>query len=280
MSISETAIHPTAFVEHGAKLGQGVKVGPFCHIEAGATIGDGSQLMSHVVVTNGTTLGAGSTVFPHAVLGCDPQNGKHKGGPTTLIIGKNCTIREGVTMHRGSDSSRGYTSVGDDCSFLAYAHVAHDCDIGDHVTFSNNVMIGGHTTIGHHAILGGGAAVHQFVRVGHHAFIGGLAAVVSDVIPFGMAIGVHAHLGGLNIVGMKRSGMERREIHNARHATRMLFDRTKPIRERARDVLAAYPESAAVADLIDFISVETKRAYCTPPLRSAHDGHEGASADE
>ncbi|MFP3589099.1 acyl-[acyl-carrier-protein]--UDP-N-acetylglucosamine O-acyltransferase, partial [Paraburkholderia sp. SIMBA_055] len=92
-----------------------------------------------------------------AVLGCDPQNNKHKGGPTKLNIGTNCLIREGVTMHKGSDSARGYTSVGDNCSFLAYAHVAQDCDIGDYVTFSNNVMIGGHTTIGHHAILGGGA---------------------------------------------------------------------------------------------------------------------------
>lgn len=167
---------------------------------------------------------------------------------------------------------RGVILVGDNCSFLAYAHVAHDCDIGDYVTFSNNVMIGGHTTIGHHAILGGGAAIHQFVRIGHHAFVGGMAAVVSDLIPYGMAIGVHAHLGGLNIIGMKRSGMERKEIHNLRHAVRMLFDRTKPIRDRARDVLIAIPDSPAVIDMIDFINVDTKRAYCTPPLDAVHGG--------
>ena len=270
--MKETFIHPTALVEQGVELGQGVSVGPFCHIQSGTVIGDNSELMSHVVVTGATTLGAGGKVYPHAVLGCDPQNNKHKGGPTKLNIGTNCLIREGVTMHKGSDSARGYTSVGDNCSFLAYAHVAHDCDIGDYVTFSNNVMIGGHTTIGHHAILGGGAAIHQFVRVGHHAFVGGMAAVVSDLIPYGMAIGVHAHLGGLNIVGMKRSGMERKEIHNLRHAVRMLFDRTKPIRDRAKDVLTAIPDSPAVIDMIDFINVDTKRAYCTPPLDAVHGG--------
>ncbi|NKC02729.1 acyl-ACP--UDP-N-acetylglucosamine O-acyltransferase [Brucella haematophila] len=277
--MKETIIHPTALVEPGVELGQGVSVGPFCHIQSGAVIGDNSVLMSHVVVTGGTTLGAGAKVYPHAVLGCDPQNGKHKGGPTTLTVGANCLIREGVTMHRGSDSARGYTSVGSDCTFLAYAHVAHDCDVGDHVTFSNNVMIGGHTTIEHHAILGGGAAVHQFVRVGHHAFVGGMAGVVGDVIPYGMVIGNHAHLGGLNIVGMKRSGMQRAEIHMLRHAVRMLFDRTKPVRDRAADVLAAFPESQAVADMIAFISVDAKRAYTTPPLDAAHGGV-GHDSDE
>ncbi|MBN9045841.1 MAG: acyl-ACP--UDP-N-acetylglucosamine O-acyltransferase [Rhizobiales bacterium] len=268
--MKETFIHPTALVEPGVKLGQGVSVGPFCHIQSGAEIGDNSVLMSHVVITDAARIGAGAKIYPHAVLGCDPQNNKHKGGPTTLVVGRNCNIREGVTMHRGSDSARGYTTVGDDCSFLAYAHVAHDCDIGDHVTFSNNVMIGGHTTIGHHAILGGGAAVHQFVRIGHHAFVGGMAAVVSDLIPYGMAIGVHAWLGGLNIIGMKRSGMVRKEIHNMRHAVRMLFDRSKPVRERAKDVLAAIPDSPAVADMIAFVTVDTKRAYCTPPLDAIH----------
>jgi UDP-N-acetylglucosamine acyltransferase len=267
--MSETSIHPTALVEKGVELGVGVRVGPFCHVQAGAVLGDGVELMSHVMVTDATTLGAGSKVYPHAILGCDPQNGKHKGGPTTLIIGRNCTIREGVTMHRGSDSSRGYTSIGDNCSFLAYAHVAHDCDVGNHVTFANNVMIGGHCVIGDYAILGGGAGVHQFCRVGHHAFVGGLAALVGDLIPFGMAIGVHAHLGGLNIIGMKRSGMPRAEIHNVRHASRMLFDRSKPLRQRAADVLAAFPDSPAVNDLLAFISVDTKRAYCTPPIGTA-----------
>jgi UDP-N-acetylglucosamine acyltransferase len=255
--MSNSSIHPTALVEQGAKIGDRVSIGPFCHVGSQAVVGDDVILMSHVVIMGPTSLGSGSKVYPNAVLGGDPQNTKHKGGHTTLIIGKNCVIREGVTMHRGTDGSRGITTVGDNCMFLAYAHVAHDCVIGDNVTFSNNVIIGG------------GAGIHQFVRIGHHAFIGGLAALASDLVPYGMAIGNHAYLGGLNIIGMKRSGMARPEIHNLRHAVRMLFDRTKSIKSRADDVRTAFPESAAVADLIDFITTDTKRAYCTPPLDSA-----------
>ncbi|MHC5306946.1 acyl-ACP--UDP-N-acetylglucosamine O-acyltransferase [Bartonella sp. LJL80] len=271
--MSGSHVHPTAYVETGAQLGDDVKIGPFCHISAQAVIGDGCELMSHVVVMGATTIGANSVVYPHAVLGADPQNNKHKGGHTTLVIGKNCIIREGVTMHRGSDSSTATTIVGDHCQFLAYAHVAHDCVLGNHVTFSNNVMIGGHVVIGDHVIIGGGGAVHQFVRVGHHAFVGGLAALVGDLIPFGTAIGVHAWLGGLNIIGMKRSGLERKEIHAMRHAVPMLFDRTKPVRERAADVRAAYPQSLAVEDMINFIEAEHKRSYCTPKI----DGSDGVS---
>lgn len=278
--MAETIIHPTAFVEDGAQLGAGVYVGPFCHIQSGAVIGDGSQLMSHVVVTGATRLGAHAQVFPHAVLGCEPQNGKHTGGPTTLEIGTNCTIREGVTMHCGSDTSRGRTIVGDHCTFLAYAHVAHDCIVEDHVTFANNVMVGGHCEIGHRAILGGGSAVHQFTRIGHHAFVGGMAAVAGDVIPFGMVIGVHAHLGGLNIIGMKRSGMDRKEIHAVRHASRMLFDRTKPVQDRANDVKLAYADSKAVADLIDFVTTDSKRAFCTPLIKSAKDAREDDGGEQ
>ncbi|AGF74430.1 UDP-N-acetylglucosamine acyltransferase [Bartonella australis AUST/NH1] len=262
--MSGTKIHPTAFVEKGAQLGENVSVGPFCHIGSKAIIGDGCSIMSHVVILGKTTLGANGKVFPHAVLGADPQNNKHKGGGTTLSIGENCLIREGVTMHKGSDSSMGATVVGNNCQFLSYAHVAHDCHVGNHVTFANNAMIGGHVTIGDCVIIGGGAAVHQFVRVGHHAFIGGLSALVGDLIPYGTAVGVQAKLAGLNIIGMKRAGLERKEIHALRHAVSMLFDRSKPIRERLGDVFSSYSTSQSVTDMINFIREEGKRFYCTP----------------
>ena len=272
-------IHPTALVEPGAVLGENVSIGPFCHVESGARIGRGVVLMSHAVVMSGTALGENCKVYPHAVLGADPQNNKHRGGPTTLEVGRNCVIREGVTMHRGSDSSRTRTTVGDDCTFLAYAHVAHDCDIGHHVTFANNVMIGGHVSIGDYAILGGGAAVHQFVRVGARAFVGGLAALTHDLIPYGMALGNHAYLGGLNIVGMKRSGLPRKEIHALRNACRMLFDRTRPVSERADEVQAAFPGSHAVAEVLAFIRSDTHRSYCTPRNLAGGDGFDSGDAD-
>lgn len=267
MSISPSAtIHRTAIIEDGAIVGDNVDIGPFCHVGGAVSIGANSRLMSHVVMEGLTEVGEGATIFHHAIIGAAPQNAKHKGGATKLIVGKNCLIREGVTMHTGSDSSTGLTRVGDNCAFLAYAHVAHDCTLGNNVTFANNVMIGGHVEIGDNVIIGGGGAVHQFCRVGHHAFVGGLAALVHDLIPYGSAIGVHAHLAGLNIIGMKRGGMPRAEIHDMRHAVKMLFDRRKPVRENAVDVAVKFENSAAVQDLLSFMDFSSKRSYCAPLL--------------
>lgn len=277
MTIAKSAnLHRTALIEDGASIGENSSIGPFCHIGPNVTIGNDCHLKSHVVVEGVTTLGDNAIVFHHAILGAAPQNGKHMGGPTTLIIGKNCLIREGVTMHTGSDTSTGTTIVGDNCTFLAYAHVAHDCVVGNSVTFANNVMIGGHVTIGDGVIIGGGGAVHQFCRVGHHAFVGGLAALVTDLIPFGSAVGVHAHLAGLNIIGMKRSGMPRTEIHMMRHAVKLLFDRQHTVRENAIVVEQQFGSSLVVQDLLSFMEFTSKRAYCVPLLDASGGGAEDA----
>lgn len=257
-------IHATALVAPSAKLGKNVKIGSFCDIGPDVEIGDNCEIMNHVVITGMVRIGAGAKIYPHAILGCEPQNNRHKGGKTALVIGRNCTIREGVTMHRGSDNSKGLTIIGDNCLFLAYSHVAHDCIIGNNVTFANNVMIGGHVEIGDWVTIGGGGAVHQFVRVGHHAFIGGLAALVHDLIPYGSAIGVQAHLGGLNLIGMKRSNMTRSEINNVRHSVAMLFDRSAALNQRIVDVGLMYEDSPAVQDVLAFLNIKTKRSYCTP----------------
>ncbi|MFZ2100370.1 MAG: acyl-ACP--UDP-N-acetylglucosamine O-acyltransferase [Oricola sp.] len=258
-------VHPTAFVEPGAELGNGVRIGPFCHVGPHVALGDNVELMSHVVVIGDTTIGAGSRVFPHAVLGAEPQNVAYKGERTKLTIGRNNTIREGVTMHLGTGNARGETTVGDNCMFLAYAHVAHDCVLGSHVTFSNNVMIGGHTTIGDRVIVGGGAGIHQFCNVGHHAFIGGLAAVVNDVIPYGMVIGERSYLAGLNLVGLKRSGMSKDDINTLRHAFREVFaDNGIPLRENAQRLLDNYPDNESIRDIAEFILTDSKRKFITP----------------
>lgn len=261
----QTTIHPTAYVEQGAQLGVGVTIGPFAHIGPRVVLGDGINVMSHAVVMNDTTIGANTRIFPHAVIGGEPQNNAYKGERTTLSVGANNVIREGVTMNIGTGNALGYTRVGDNCMFLAYAHVAHDCVLGNNVTFANNVMIGGHTTIGDFVIIGGGAGVHQFCTIGHHAFIGGIAAVVNDVIPFGMVVGNRAYLSGLNLVGMKRSGMERSDIHALRHAYKDLFaDNGKTLRENAAALLKIYPNSSSVHDMADFILTDSKRKFITP----------------
>ncbi len=265
----QTQIHPSAVIEAGAQLGVGVEIGPFCSVGPDVVLGDGVKLISHVSISGATTLGAGCTVFPTATLGQLPQNRAHKGGRTTLTIGRNCTIREGVTMHLGTDTSRGATTVGDNGNFLAFCHVGHDCDVGNNVTFANGVLLGGHCEIGDFVILGGLVALHQFTRIGHHAFIGGMTGVYGDVIPYGMAIGNRASLRGLNVVGMKRSGLPRSEILALRKAYKMIFDRERPVSENLATVREVFADSATVGDVVAFLTDREKRPFIVPRLGRA-----------
>lgn len=263
-ALNPARIHPSAFVEDGAVIGHDVEIGPFCHVGAKVRLGDHVHLMSHVVVLGHTTIGEGTVVFPNAVLGCAPQNVNYKGEDTELVIGRSCTIREGVTMHPGMANFGGKTTIGDNSMFLAYSHVAHDCHVGDNVILSNNVMLAGHVSIGDRVIMGGGAAVHQFVRIGHHAFIGGLAAVSNDVIPYGMLNGNPGVLMGLNIIGMQRAGFDKPAIHEVRRAFKAIFDSSTPIRENIARVREQTDKNEAVADIIGFIDAESERALSSP----------------
>lgn len=264
-------IHPTAVVEAGARLGAGVRVGPFCHVGSDVVLADGVELVSHVVVTGATSIGAGTRVHPQAVLGGPPQNIRHKGGRTTLTIGRNCVIREAVTAHVGSDSSHGATVIGDGCMLMAYSHVAHDCTVGNNVIFANGATLGGHVEVGDHVTLGGLSAIHQFVRIGHHAFVGGMTGVPGDIIPYGMVIGNRAKLRGLNVIGLKRAGLSRTELTTLRGAYRMLFDRARPVAENAELVRQAFGNDARVADILDFVTSRGKRIFVVPPVAGAHD---------
>ncbi|WP_404933102.1 acyl-ACP--UDP-N-acetylglucosamine O-acyltransferase [Nitratireductor sp. L15S-10] len=270
----DTVIHPSAVIEPGAELGQGVRIGPFCHVSSGARLHDDVELIGHVTIMGDTTLGESCQVYPQAVLGAPPQNFKHKGGKSTLEVGAHCVIREGVTFHAGTDTSRGKTTVGSHGLFMAYSHVAHDSDVGNHVTMANYAGLGGHAEIGDHVIISGYAAVHQFVRIGHHAFLGGFAAVVGDVIPYGMAVGDRACLRGLNLIGLKRSGMPREDIAALRKAYRMLFAEGNSLDENARAVRSAYPSSQLIGDIVAFVGGRDKRHF-TLPARGR-----GASEDD
>jgi UDP-N-acetylglucosamine acyltransferase len=275
---NQAVIHPSAVVETGARLGAGVHIGPFCYVSADATIGDQVELVSHVSVLGATSIGASTKVFPMAVLGAPPQNAKHKGGRTTLLIGANCTIREGVTMHLGTDTSRGETVVGENGNFLAYAHIAHDCIVGKNATFANGATLGGHCEIGDNVNIGGLTAVHQFVRVGDNAFLGGCSAVVGDVIPFAIAVGNRAKLRGLNIVGLKRAGLPRSEVHLLRRCYRTIFDHAHSVGENVDAARAEFAGSPIAMKIIDFISSRGKRHYAVPPLKSG--SNDGPDDDE
>lgn len=257
-------IHASSVIEDGAEFGDDVVIGPFCHVGAGVRLASGVQLHSHVVVHGRTSVGEGSRIFPFASIGHEPQDLKYSGEETELVIGRNCIIREGVTMNPGTAGDKGRTVVGDECVFLANAHVAHDCIIGDRVVFSNNVMLAGHCQVGDNVIIGGGAGIHQFCRVGQNAFIGGLAGVENDVIPFGIALGNRAGLGGLNVIGMKRAGIARESIHHARRLYKQLFSSNSTVAEAIEQINGEIAADPVCRSIIDFVRDSGDRALCTP----------------
>jgi UDP-N-acetylglucosamine acyltransferase len=267
-AIIEKRVHPSAVIEAGATIGGGVTIGPFCHIGPDVVIEDGVELIGHVVVAGRTRVGARTRVFPFASLGHQPQDLKYKGEASTLTIGADCLIREGVTMNPGTEGGGMKTVVGNKSVFLANSHVGHDCIVGDNVILSQNAMLAGHCAISDYAIVSGGAAVIQFARVGQHAFIGGLSGLENDLIPYGMALGNRAHLGGLNIIGLKRRGFPQSEIHILRRAYRLLFAAEGTLAERVADVATEFEGVPSVHEILDFIraGVSSKRALCTPKV--------------
>ncbi len=262
--MSKLETHATAIIEDGAKIGSGVKIGPYCIVGRDAEIGDGVELVSHAVVTGRTRIGPRTRIFPFASIGHQPQDLKFKGEPSTLTIGADCIIREGVTMNPGTEGGGMETVVGDRCAFLANSHVGHDCRVGNNVIFSNNVMLAGHCTVGDFVIIGGGAAVIQFARVGAHAFVGGMSALENDLIPYGMALGNRAYLSGLNIIGLQRRGFPREQIHSLRRAYRLLFAAEGTLIERMDDVAAEFGDHPIVQEIIAFVRAGGKRSLCTP----------------
>ena len=257
-------IHSSALVEPGARLGRDVRIGPFCTVGPDVELGDGCELVSHVVLQGHTTIGARCRFYPFASIGHAPQDLRYKGEPTTLSIGQDCIVREGVTMNVGTLNGGGRTTVGERCFFLAQSHVAHDCQVGSNVILTNNVMLAGHCKIGDFAIIGGGAGIHQFVRVGPHAFIGALSGVENDVIPYGMVLGNRAYLHGLNIIGLRRRGFSREQIHDLRRAYRLLFADEGTLAERVEDVAEEFAKHPTVHEILDFIRGGSDRSICTP----------------
>ena len=262
-------IHPTAIVEPGARLAHDVRIGPYSLIGPEVALESGVEVHGHVVVAGRTTIGANSRIFPFASIGNPPQDLKYKGEPSALVIGRNNTIREHVTVNPGTAGGGMLTQIGDDCLLMVGTHVAHDCRIGDHVIMANNATLGGHVVIGDYVILGGLSAVHQFVRIGQHAMVGGMSGVENDVIPYGSVLGNRAQLSGLNVVGLKRRGFSREEVQTLRTAYRLLFAEEGTMAERLQDVAQMFADSPPVMDIVEFIRSDSTRAICHPRANRA-----------
>ena len=257
-------VHPTAIVETGAELADGVTIGPYCTVGPKVKLGERVRLISHVVVEGRTTVGADCLIHPFCSLGAAPQHLGYKGEDTELVVGERNVLREQVSMHLGTVAGGGVTRVGSDSLFMIGAHVAHDCIVGDHVTFANCSTLAGHVEIGDWVFMGGLCAVHQFTRIGRHAFIGGGGIVTKDVIPYGLVWGNHAHLEGLNLVGLKRRGFSRETINHLRSAYRLMFADEGTFQERLEDAMGAHGACAEVTEIIDFIRADAGRPLCLP----------------
>jgi UDP-N-acetylglucosamine acyltransferase len=264
MTVSpETVVHPSSIVEPGARIGPGCRIGPFCVIGPEVTLHAGVTVKSHAVVTGWTEVGEGSTIWPYATVGEVPQDLKFKGEQTRLIVGAHCRIREGATLNTGTEGGGGVTRVGDDCLIMTGAHVGHDAQIGNRVILVNNVAIAGHCVLGDDVIVGGLSGVHQWVRIGRGAIIGAVTMVTNDVLPYGLVQGPRGDLDGLNLVGLKRRGVERAEIMALRAAYQMLAQGEGTFLDRARR-LSEETDSPHVREITDFVLSNSDRSFLTP----------------
>jgi len=254
-------IDPRAVVDPGAAIGRDVEIGPFCVVGPDVRIGDRCRLESHVSIQGHTELGEDNRISPLVSLGGPPQDVKYRGEPTRLLIGRGNTIREFVTMNRGTPGGGGVTRVGDGSLFMAYAHVAHDCNVGNSTIFGNAATLAGHVEVGDEANVGAYSGVHQFCRVARHAFIGGYSVVTQDALPWVMTVGNRAKAYGLNVVGLKRRGYPRETIEALKRCYTLLFRSKLRLEEALERVEAELGHVEEVRYFVEFVR-SSKRGVC------------------
>ena len=232
--------HPTALVEAGAVVPASCTIGPFCTVGANVVLGEHCELVSHVVLAGHTTIGAGTRVFSFACLGIAPQDLKYAGEPTRLTIGSNNSIREYVTISRGTVGGGGETRVGNDCLIMAYTHIGHDSVIGNGCILANAATLAGHVTVEDYAVVGALCPVHQFCRIGRYSYIGGGTTITQDVLPYSLtSIERNNHAYGLNKVGLERRGFTPQQLKELRQAYRTLIRLQAEYRRRAEGIAGA-----------------------------------------
>lgn len=267
-----TSIHPTAIVHPGAELDSGVVVGPYCTVGANVKVGRGTKLISHVVLDGHTTLGAENEIFPFASVGTIPQDLKYKGEPTLLIIGDKNKIRECATLQPGTVQGGNKTVVGSNNLFMAYTHVAHDCIIGNDNIFANSVQLSGHVEIHNGVVVGGISGIHQFCRIGDMAMIAAGSIVVQDVPNFCVAQGDRATLRGMNVIGMKRRGLNATDLNVLKSVYKQFFFSPLPTVAETVEAcrLSGLLDNPHALKLVEFIQ-SARRGVVRPDGGSNHD---------
>lgn len=250
-------IHQSAVIDPEAKIGNDVEIGPFVTIEKDVVIGDGCKIMSGTVICSGTRMGKNNRVFPHAVIGMIPQDLKFKGEYTTCEIGDNNSIREFVTINRGT-ASKNKTVVGSNNLLMAYVHIGHDCVFGSNIIVSNACQFAGEVEVNDFAVIGGGSLVHQFTRVGSYAMVQGGTRFGKDVPPFAMIGREPAAFEGLNLVGLKRRGFDAKQIAEAQEIYRYFYQKPLNTTQAIEAVEAEIPQSELRDAILDFIKSSSR----------------------
>lgn len=251
-------IHPTAFVDPKAELGDDVEIGPFAFVGEFAKIGNGTKLLHHACVEGHTTLGEKNVVGSFAVLGGTPQDLKYKGEPTRLEIGDRNQFRECVTVNLGTVTGSGVTKIGNDCLIMAYCHIAHDCVVNNNVIMANYSGLSGHVVLEDWVILSGVCGVSQFLRVGKHAFIGGMTGVRKDVAPYVILVGDPSEVRGLNLVGLRRRGFDGERLKAVGEAYKIYFESGLEREQALVELEKRFPSQADVNYFTDFIRKSEK----------------------
>ncbi len=247
-------IHPTAVIDSNAVIDPDVEIGPYVVIGPDVQIHAGTTIGAHVTIDQYTTIGPDCTIFQHAAIGAMPQDLKYRGEKTFLRIGRGTTIREFVTIHRGTGFGGGMTEIGEENFLMAYVHIAHDCFTGRKVILANAASLGGHIKLGDYATLGAFVAVHQFVRIGDFAFVGAVTAVTKDVPPYMLASGTpRAKLHGLKVVGLKRRDFQTETVLALKKAYRIVFRLGLTLNEAIERVNAEVDQAPEVTSLVEFI---------------------------
>jgi UDP-N-acetylglucosamine acyltransferase len=262
-------ISPLAHIHPAAQIGNNVKIDPFAVVEEGVNIGDSTHVMSHAVIMKNTIVGKSCYIFPGAVLGAVPQDLKFDGEETFVEIGDNTTIRECVTVNRGT-KDKWKTKVGSNCLLMAYCHIAHDCILGDYVIIANSVQLAGHVEIGDHAILGGMAAAIQFSKIGAHSYIAGGTEIIKDVPPYIKAGRSPLSYVGVNSVGLQRRGFTSEKINSILEIYRNIYMRGFNITQATEFIEKELPTSKEKEEIIKFIK-ESKRGILKVSAKEMND---------
>lgn len=250
-------INALAQIHPSAQIGKDVKIDPFVYIDEGVQIGDGTHIMAHAVILKNTTIGKSCNIFPNAVLGAIPQDLKFNGEETFVEIGDHTTIRECVTVNRGT-KDKWKTVVGNHCLLMAYSHIAHDCIIGDNVIIANTVQLAGHVEIGDYAIIGGMAAAIQFSKIGAHCYIAGGTEIVKDIPPFIKAGRAPLSYVGVNSVGLQRRGFSSEQINGILEIYRNIYMRGLNITQALEFIEKELPNTSESNEIIKFIKESKK----------------------